>query len=75
MIKAIGYFIEIIKGSLLTTRHFVVNMWFHTLKLFRIKTRRKGAVTIQYPEEKERLHSGIEVSIGSSKERTANPAA
>lgn len=52
MIKAFGYFIEIIKGSIITARHFVVNMFFHTLKLFRVKTKRKGAVTTQYPEER-----------------------
>jgi len=55
MIKALGYFIEIIKGSIITTRHFVVNMFFHTLKLFGIKTKRKGAVTIQYPEERQEV--------------------
>lgn len=55
MIKAFGYFIEIIKGSLITTRHFVVNMWFHILNVLHIKTKRKGAVTIQYPEEKKEL--------------------
>lgn len=52
MIKALANFIAIIKGSLITTRHFMVNMWFHVLKLFRIKTKRKGAVTFQYPEQK-----------------------
>jgi NADH-quinone oxidoreductase subunit I len=52
MIKAFGYFIEIIKGSIITARHFIVNMFYHTLKLFRIKTKRKGAVTTQYPEER-----------------------
>jgi NADH-quinone oxidoreductase subunit I len=52
MIKAFGYFIELIKGSIITTRHFVVNMYFHILKLFGIKTKRKGSVTTQYPEER-----------------------
>jgi NADH-quinone oxidoreductase subunit I len=51
MIKQIGFFIEIIKGSIITTRHFLVNMFFHILKLFGIKTKRKGSVTRQYPEE------------------------
>ncbi len=55
MIKALEYFLEIIRGSLITARHFVVNMVFHILKLFGIKTRRKGAVTIQYPEQKKEL--------------------
>lgn len=53
MIKALGYFFEIIRGSWITSRHFLVNMWFHTLKVLGIKTRRRGAVTIQYPEEKK----------------------
>lgn len=55
MIKALGYFLEIIKGGLITTRHFVVNMWFHTLKVLGFKTKRKGAVTIQYPEQKKEI--------------------
>ena len=33
MIKQFGYFLEIVKGSLITTRHFVVNMFFHILNL------------------------------------------
>ncbi|MGQ9470605.1 MAG: NuoI/complex I 23 kDa subunit family protein [Candidatus Aminicenantales bacterium] len=53
MIKALGYFFEIIRGSWITSRHFLVNMWFHTLKVLGIKTKRRGAVTIQYPEEKK----------------------
>jgi NADH-quinone oxidoreductase subunit I len=44
-------FKEILRGSWITARHFTVNMVFHTLSLFGIKTRRKGAVTIQYPDE------------------------
>ena len=55
MLKALGYFVELLRGIWITTRHFVVNMWFHTLNLFGIKTKRKGAVTIQYPEQKKDL--------------------
>ncbi len=55
MIKELGYFLEIIRGSWITARHFLVNMVFHILKLFGIRTRRKGAVTIQYPEQKKEL--------------------
>lgn len=55
MLKALGYIIEIIKGSLITARHFVVNMYFHILKVLGIKTKRKGAVTIQYPEQKKEI--------------------
>ena len=57
MIEALKYFLEIIRGSVITTRHFIVNMFFHTLKILGIKTKRKGAVTIQYPEEKKELAS------------------
>lgn len=42
---------EIARGSAITARHFFVNMTFHTLRLLGFKTRRRGAVTIQYPEE------------------------
>lgn len=55
MLKALGYFWELLRGAWITTRHFVVNMWFHTLNLVGIKTKRKGAVTIQYPERKKEL--------------------
>ena len=57
MLKAFGYFFELLRGIWITTRHFVVNMGFHTLNLFGIKTKRKGAVTIQYPEQKKDLAS------------------
>ncbi len=55
MIKALGYFIEIIKGGLITSRHFFVNMWYHVLKVLGVKAKRRGAVTIQYPEEKKEI--------------------
>jgi NADH-quinone oxidoreductase subunit I len=55
MIKSLGYFLEIIRGGLITARHFITNMWFHTLKVLGFKVRRRGAVTIQYPEEKKEL--------------------
>lgn len=57
MLRLLGYFFEIIRGSVITTRHFLVNMFFHIANLFGIKTRRKGAVTIQYPEVKPKLAS------------------
>lgn len=43
------------RGALITARHFWVNMFRHTLKLLRVKTRRPGAVTIQYPEQQKVL--------------------
>jgi NADH-quinone oxidoreductase subunit I len=55
MLKAIGYFWELLKGGWITTRHFMTNMFHHTLRLFHIKTKRPGAVTYQYPEVKKPL--------------------
>lgn len=46
---------ELLRGGGITARHFFVNMFFHTLKLFGVKTKRRGAVTIQYPEERKEL--------------------
>lgn len=46
---------QVLKGSWVTTRHFVSNMIFHTLHLFGLRKVRKGAVTIQFPEEKKLL--------------------
>ena len=55
MIKQALYFLEIVKGSIITARHFCVNMVFHILKLFHIKVKRRGAPTIQYPEQRQPL--------------------
>ena len=46
---------EMVRGSAITMRHFFVNMALHALRLFGIKTRRRGAVTIQYPEVRKEL--------------------
>jgi len=46
---------ELLRGGGITARHFFVNMVFHTLKLFGVRTKRRGAVTIQYPEERKEL--------------------
>ena len=55
IIKPLGYFMELIRGIGITSRHFFVNMHFHIMKLFGIKTKRKGAVTIQYPEQRREI--------------------
>ncbi|MEA1996940.1 MAG: NADH-quinone oxidoreductase subunit I [Gemmatimonadota bacterium] len=47
---------EILRGIWITNRHFVVNICYHILNLVGIKTARKGAVTIQYPEEHRGYH-------------------
>ncbi len=43
----------VVRGTLVTTRHFAANMARHMLKAVGIKTRRPGAVTIQYPERRK----------------------
>ena len=55
MVKAWRVFKEIVRGAAITARHFFVNMTFHTLRLFGVKTKRRGAVTIQYPEVRKPL--------------------
>jgi NADH-quinone oxidoreductase subunit I len=57
MFQALGDLWALIRGVLITARHFLVNLFFHTLHLFGIRTKRKGAVTIQYPEKKKELAS------------------
>jgi NADH-quinone oxidoreductase subunit I len=46
---------ELLRGAWITARHFFVNMTFHMLRLFGIRTKRRGAVTIQYPEARKEL--------------------
>jgi len=55
MVKAWQVLREIGRGAAITARHFFVNMTFHTLRLFGVKTKRRGAVTIQYPEVRKAL--------------------
>ncbi len=55
MIKGWRVLKEMVRGAAITARHFFVNMTFHTLGLFGVRTRRRGAVTIQYPEVKKAL--------------------
>jgi len=46
------YVLEVVIGLVLTAQHFFINMWRHTLHtVFRVKSAR-GAVTIQYPDER-----------------------
>jgi NADH-quinone oxidoreductase subunit I len=45
------YVLEVLSGLALTAQHFFNNMRLHTLRAFGVKSAR-GAVTIQYPEER-----------------------
>lgn len=46
---------EILRGSVITSRHFLVNMARHAARLLGLRTKARGAVTIQYPEETKPL--------------------
>ena len=50
------WLLEIIRGLWITNKHFMVNINRHILNAFGIKTKEKGAVTIQYPEEIRGYH-------------------
>jgi NADH-quinone oxidoreductase subunit I len=47
------YLPQVVGGLAVTTRHFVRNLTIHTLHLFGLARDRKGAVTVQYPEERK----------------------
>ena len=44
--EGFGWILAVARGGLVTARHFFVNMAFHALRAFGIRTRRPGAVTI-----------------------------
>lgn len=50
------YYPEVIRGLLVTTRHFIRNMTVHTLHFFGLAKDKRGAVTYQYPEERRPVH-------------------
>jgi len=67
------YLPEILRGLWITNRHFVVNMFYHILNLFGIKTKRKGAVTIQYPEVHRGYHYRLRTRHYLAKREDGSP--
>jgi len=67
------YIWEILKGLWITNRHFVVNLTRHILNAVGIKTRRKGAVTIQYPEEHRGYHHRLRTLHYLTKREDGSP--
>lgn len=49
---------EVVKGLAITGRHFFRNLFIHTAHLFGLMKSRKGAVTVQYPEERRVIPAG-----------------
>ena len=45
----------LIPGFWITVRHFVRNLWFHTLHLVGLAKGRRASVTFQFPEERRPL--------------------
>jgi len=50
-----AYIPEIIRGLKITAAHFWKNIFIHIRRLFGLKTKERGAVTFQYPEERRPL--------------------
>ena len=46
------YVTEVLRGLWLTSKHFLRNLFIHTMHLFGWMKDREAAVTIQYPEQK-----------------------
>ena len=49
------YVLEVVRGTALTTGHFIRNMTRHILRFFGLSKDKKGSETYQYPEEKRPL--------------------
>ncbi len=52
------YLVEILKGLWITGRHFFRNLLVHTGRALGVVKERRGAVTIQYPEEHRPIPPG-----------------
>lgn len=49
------YLLEVLRGLVITTRHFFRNLTIHILRVFGLAKNSRGAETFQYPEEKRPL--------------------
>ena len=54
-----SYIFEALRGLWITTRHTVVNLWYHILMLFGIIRHHPLTPTIQYPNERRPLASRL----------------
>ena len=50
-----AYLPEILKGLRITAKHFWINMWIHLRHMIGLKTKDRGSITYQYPEERRPL--------------------
>ena len=64
---------EIIRGLWITNLHFVRNMFFHILNALGIRTVRKGAVTIQYPEQHRGYHRRLRTAHYLTRREDGSP--
>ena len=68
-----AYLPEILKGLKVTAKHFIVNMGIHLTRMLGIKTKRKGAVTYQYPEERRPLSPRLRTLHRLTKREDGSP--
>ena len=67
------YFIEILKGLILTSRHFFRNLFLHAAHLLGFLKNRPAAVTIQYPEQKRDYASRLRTRHRLMKREDGSP--
>jgi NADH-quinone oxidoreductase subunit I len=46
------YVLEVLRGLIVTAKHFVRNLTIHIIRLFGLSKKTRGAETYQYPEER-----------------------
>ena len=68
-----AYLPEIAKGLRITAAHFWQNLSVHIRRLFGIRTKEKGSVTFQYPEERRPLSPRVRTLHRLTKREDGSP--
>jgi len=68
-----SYLPEILRGLSITARHFLVNMSLHVRRMFGLRTKNRGSVTYQYPEERRPLSSRVRTLHRLTKREDGSP--
>jgi NADH-quinone oxidoreductase subunit I len=68
-----AYVPEILRGLKITAKHFIVNMGIHIRRAIGIKTKKKGAATYQYPEERRPLSPRVRTLHRLTKREDGSP--
>jgi NADH-quinone oxidoreductase subunit I len=67
------YVLEVIRGVVLTTGHFIRNISIHIANLFGVAKGKRGAETVQYPEEKRPLEPRLRTLHRLTKRESGAP--